>query len=386
MTVDLTLEDDMKELLIPVDLDFDEFIFTEPEIQSTSNLPVDEPGDIFWDTNEPFEYIGDLLEDTEEADEMDVSRLCNTFRSYRSIRRYEISLLTYMAEQDTLKCSESGLSIFFGDTEYGSFHEDDPPIELFPSCPANQRPTQLKKRAIISSASNSSRSRISWTLSSHLPLRDFPIIADSLSLEADHKTIITAADMGHLYHAGSRYAGGIAGNVALLMTMLFNSCKDFSVKLRRLLALGARAISLFSQRKSLIKEFGEPFYSSQLRNSRLDCKLLRKDLESLRTSIKNNSAFYKANAKETVELVRGLYVLDACVLKAEAYYWEHAEDEAGESYFPQLPAYRNALKFLRSHDPQSMIKEMDMEMDLVLEDLKEVEESLVTIFEAHNGN
>lgn len=385
MTVDLIPENDLEELLNSFDMDFDEFIFTEPEIQSTSELPVDEPDQFFWDTNEPFGYISDLLEDTDEAEEMDVSRLCNTFRSYRSIRKYEISLLSYIAEQDILKGSESGYSIFFGDTEYGSFHEDDPPIELFPSCPANQRPTPHKKRPIITSGGDNSRSKISWTLSSHLPLRDFPIIADSLSMEAENKTSITAADMGHLYHAGSRYAGAITGNVALLMTMVFNSCKDFSTELRRLLALGARSISLFSEKKGLIKEFGQPFYLSQLRKSRLDCKLLRKDLEKLRTSITNNTAFFKANAKETVELVQGLYVLDACVTKAEAYYLENAKEETGESYFPQLPAYRNALKFLRSHDPQSMIKDMEMDLDLVLEDLKEVEESLVTIFEAHDG-
>ncbi|PVH18374.1 uncharacterized protein CXQ87_001299 [Candidozyma duobushaemuli] len=321
---------------------------------------------------------------SDEGFEWDGEMICDVSHSYRSIRKYEINLLRYKIEKDVIKSEGGGNTIYFGEFSQCPFNEEDSPIELFPHSQANVPVSDCNPRSIVRQR-NSDDLKLAWNFPSQLPL-EFPMIAESLSCDAEKKQIISSSDMGHLYHAGSRYIDSIADNVVLLMNMAFGCCKAFTLERKRLIGVTSRAIYLLCDEDNIVREFGAKYYQAQVSESFTDCERLQASLLKVRKDVEIKLSFFQNHAQGTVRLVENLFNVDSCVLKAHQHYLSSTEDLCfgnGECYFPQLPAYHNTMKFLRSQDPHTVVADLQGELASILRNMREVEESLITVLDAH---
>lgn len=371
---------EMKSSDTPAPLKFDEFYFTK-EDATPELFGINDSLELTWNEAETPQSTATRID---EEFGWDSEMICDVSHSYRSIRKYEVNLLRYKIEKDAIKSEGGGNTIYFGEFSQCPFNEEDSPIELFSQGQAHVPPSDCNPRSIVR-LRNSNDLKLAWNFPSQLPL-EFPMIAESLSCDAEKKQIISSSDMGHLYHAGSRYIDSIAENVALLMNMAFGCCKAFTLERKRLIGVTSRAIYLLCDENSVVGEFGSEYYQAQMCESFTDCERLQACLLKVRNDVEIKLSFFQNHAQGTVRLVENLFNVDSCVLKAHQHYLSCTEDSCfgnGVCYFPQLPAYHNTMKFLRSQDPHTMVADLQGELVSILKNMRDVEESLIAVLDAH---
>ncbi|QRG40427.1 hypothetical protein FDK38_004900 [Candidozyma auris] len=303
-----------------------------------------------------------------------VGTISFNFRSYRSLRKFEINIYNYRIGKEAAQGGTG--EVIFGEPMVREFNPQEPPINAELSgencslCEANHCKSILLREERFESP------RI-LGLSVETPPRKFLVIVDALSTEIAKGNVVSPSAFHDLYRHGSKFVGIIAENVEYLITVTCSSCKQFTNRLQRLSALAVRAIRLFDEENEHILHEGLEDFNSQLHESYADCAGLLKDLYQFENKVREKKLFWQANASETITSMEEAAYFDAHVDDIEEHFREHNDEtiyftDSQETCYIDL--YKNAMQFLIEEDAGTLVNQLGCDLSQILVDLKELQE------------